>query len=494
MAAQMTTRALGQLLPELPAAEAMLEVTGLCDDSREVVPGALFLAYPGAVGDGRRYIEAALAQGAAAVAYEAEGAQLPAAARRALMIPVRNLRAQAGAIAARFWGHPARDLRLLGVTGTNGKSTCAYLLAQVYAAVVGPCGVIGTLGWGMPGGAWQESLNTTPGALELQRMLAALRDMGARAVAMEVSSHALVQQRVEGLPIDAALFTNLSRDHLDYHDDMEAYAEAKSRLFATPGLHTAVVNVDDPASGQMLAACAPGVQVLRYGLRGEALDVSAEHVRYVAEGTSCRVVAPWGTGELESPLWGEFNLYNALGVLGVLGARGLPLGELLAAFRRVLPVPGRLQPVPNAAGLTVLVDYAHTPDALRAVLAAVRPHVRGELWCVFGCGGDRDPGKRPLMGEVAAALADHVVVTSDNPRSEKAGEIIAQIMQGAGNGTRAVENRAEAIALAIAAAREGDCVLIAGKGHEDYQEIAGERHPFCDVEQARRALARREAE
>lgn len=491
MNARRPTIALAQLLPALPAAAARICVSGLADDSRRVSPGDLFLAYPGESVDGRLFVEAAVAAGAVAVFYEAEGAALPALSVPAVAVP--GLRAQLSAIAGRYWGQPAADLRLLGVTGTNGKSTCSYLLAQLYQAVVGPCGVIGTLGWGLPGADWRESLNTTPGALALQQMLAELRAEGARAVSMEVSSHALVQGRVAGLPMDAALFTNLSRDHLDYHGDMAAYAAAKASLFAMPGLRYAVLNADDPASEDMARRCAPGVQQVRYGLRDESAEVRAGHVRYNGTGTTCHVITPWGEGELSSPLWGEFNLYNSLGVIALLAARGLPLTELLRAFAGLQPVPGRLQSVPNRAGLTVLVDYAHTPDALRAVLAAVRPHVQGQLWCVFGCGGDRDPGKRPLMGEVAVALADRVLVTSDNPRSESPAAIISQVLQGAGNGAVVVESRGEAIARAIAQAVPGDCVLIAGKGHEDYQEIRDVRHHFSDVEEAGKALMQREA-
>ncbi len=480
-----------QLLPALPAAAECVRVSGVADDSRRVQPGDLFLAYPGELVDGRAFMAAAVSAGAAAVVYEQAGAEAPA-----LGVPcfgVSGLRERVGEIAGRFWGEPGADLRIFGVTGTNGKSTCSYLLAQVYQAVVGPCGVVGTLGWGLPGGLWRESQNTTPGALVLQGMLAELRGAGARAVSMEVSSHALVQGRVSGLTIDCALFTNLSRDHLDYHGDMQAYAEAKARLFAMPGLRFAVLNGDDPASDDMGRGCDASVQQLRYALRNAEAEVRAEHVRYTEAGTSCRVVTPWGEGELCSPLWGEFNLYNSLAVIAALAVRGLPLGEILAAFARVQPVPGRLQAVPNRAGLTVLVDYAHTPDALRAVLAAVRPHVQGQLWCVFGCGGDRDPGKRPLMGEVAVALADRVLVTSDNPRSEAPEQIIADILRGTANGAQAVVSRAEAIARAIAQAAPGDCVLIAGKGHEDYQEIASVKHPFSDVAQVGAALAQREA-
>jgi len=407
--------------------------------------------------------------------------------------PVTGLRAQLGAIADALYGHPSQALWIVGVTGTNGKTTCTQWIAQCLDACGRRAAVIGTLGNGLVG-ALAPALNTTPDAALTHETLAKFRAAGASAVAMEVSSHGLDQGRVNAVGFDVAVFTNLTRDHLDYHGTMAAYGAAKAKLFSRPGIKACIINTDDPFGRHLAAvARAGGARVLTCGFDGG--DLHARAFASTPAGVALDVATPWGDGELRAPVIGAFNAANALAVLGVLLASDVALGAALAALARVEAPPGRMQRLGGDGLPLVVVDYAHSPDALAKVLTALRPWVAGarELACVFGCGGDRDPGKRPDMGRVAAELADRLIVTSDNPRTEDPSAIAAAVVQGirtTPNRRWSVElDRASAIAGTIAGARPGDVVLIAGKGHEDYQERDGVRHPFSDTRVVAAALA-----
>jgi UDP-N-acetylmuramoyl-L-alanyl-D-glutamate--2,6-diaminopimelate ligase len=457
----------------------------LSADSRRLCPGDVFLAVPGAAHDGRSHIPAAVAAGAAAVLWEPEGYVWPADLA-VPNFPVPDLKARAPAIAAAWWHDPSQGLWMTGVTGTNGKTSCSHWLADALGRLGRKTAVIGTLGNGFPGELAGAS-HTTPDAVTLQGLLAGYRNAGASGVAMEVSSHALDQGRVEGVAFDVAVLTNLSRDHLDYHGDMTAYAHAKTRLFDWPGLKWAVLNLEDEL-GQRLYKGLAGRDVhrLSYGLG--VGDVRGEALRLSADGLAMEVETPWGHGELRTGLVGRFNAANLLACLGALLAGNVSLADALAALEQTRSVAGRMQRLGGGAQPTVIVDYAHTPDALEKTLATLRDLTTGRLVCVFGCGGGRDKGKRPLMGEAAARLADRVVVTSDNPRNEAPADIVADILAGMPAGQQVELDRAAAIRIAIAGTMPGDVVLIAGKGHEDYQEIAGVRRPFSDVAEAERAL------
>jgi UDP-N-acetylmuramoyl-L-alanyl-D-glutamate--2,6-diaminopimelate ligase len=483
------------LLERLRAAGAAIE--DITADSRRVAPGCVFAAWPGVRTDGRRYLADAAARGAAALLWESSDAYT-AGSFDVPAFGVPALRELAGYLAHEIHGHPSSSLWLVGVTGTNGKTTVTQMLARACGELGERCGIVGTLGCGFPD-ELEEGLNTTPDALELQRWFARFRSAGAGAAAMEVSSIGLDQGRVNGAQFDVAIFTNLSRDHLDYHGTMEGYAEAKSRLFSRPELKASVINIDDAfglvlarrlvAEGRRVIACTlysanlaavPGAQVLL----ADRLQAAPAGLRFtlVWEGreadVNVRMVAP-------------FNVSNVVAVAGALLARGVAFDDLVPVLSRLVPPEGRMQLVGGVCEPLVVVDYAHSPDALAKVLEALRGTVhtrRGRLVCVFGCGGDRDPGKRPLMGEIARALADRVVVTSDNPRSEEPLRIIEAIAAGAGAGSEQVVERAQAIERAIVEAGADDVVLIAGKGHEPYQEVRGERLPFSDIEQARKAL------
>jgi UDP-N-acetylmuramoyl-L-alanyl-D-glutamate--2,6-diaminopimelate ligase len=457
-------------------------VRGLQTDSRRVQPGDLFLALPGMVADGRDYLGDAVASGAGAIAYETDdGYLLPGAPVPAF--GVSGLRHKIGVIADRFYGAPSRRLVVVGVTGTNGKTTCTQLLAQALDQPPRRCAVIGTLGGGFPG-ALNASIHTTPDAVTVQRLLAEFLDRGAAHVAMEVSSHALEQGRVNGVRFHVAVFTNLTRDHLDYHGDMTAYGQAKAKLFAHAGLKHAVINHDDDFGRRLLADVDAPVTCLSYGIEGG--DVRAREVRPSPEGLWLRVQTPHGETELRSPLIGHFNVYNLLAVLATLLALGVELNDAAARLARAQAPAGRAERFGGARGLPlVVVDYAHTPDALEKILTALREYTRGKLCCVFGCGGDRDRGKRPVMGGIAERLADVVLLTDDNPRHESGDAIIADIAGGMRAAPRIIRDRRNAIATAIQAAAEGDIVLIAGKGHEDYQQVGDERRPYSDRDTVR---------
>lgn len=477
--------------------------TQLHADTRSLRAGDVFVAYAVDGADNRPFIADALARGAAAVLYQPEG--FPAEGLdSATSLAVPALDALAGDIASGWYGDPSDAMFSVGMTGTNGKTSCTQWIAAALTALREPCAVIGTLGSGMPGQLVHTGF-TTPDAPQLQRSLAQLRDAGARAVAMEVSSHALHQGRVNGTAFDVAVFTNLTQDHLDYHRTFEAYEAAKAKLFAWRGLRCAVVNRDDPAGRRLLANLAGRVRTIAYGIDSptQAADADRElvatNVRATATGTAFRVTSAWGEADVEVGTLGAFNVSNLLAVLGTLLAADVPFDAALAEIGKLESVNGRMQRLggrlQNDEPL-VVVDYAHTPDALEKTLDALRPIAQargGELICMFGCGGDRDATKRPLMGAIAERLADKVVVTSDNPRSEDPQKIIDQIVAGMrdASGARRVEDRASAILQAVRGAAREDVVLLAGKGHEATQEIMGKKRAFSDQDHARLALAAR---
>jgi UDP-N-acetylmuramoyl-L-alanyl-D-glutamate--2,6-diaminopimelate ligase len=460
------------------------EIRGITLDSRAVQQGWLFIAVPGARTDGRAYIAGAYARGAAATVYEVNGFEPDA--RSANAIGVRALRQHIGTIADRFYGAPSRKLKVVGVTGTNGKTTTTHLLAQVLDRPDARCGLIGTLGSGFPG-QLDPSLHTTPDAVSVHRLMAEFVSTGAKAVCMEVSSHALDQARVAGVAFDIAVFTNLTHDHLDYHGDMDAYAEAKARLFDIPNLKVAVINRDDAFGRELIERLRGRTPVLSFGLQGG--DVQAKTVETSPDGLTLRVVTPHGGVQLRSPLLGRFNAANLLAVLAVLLAAGVPLAEAASTLAHAQPVAGRMERFGGSGDRPlVVVDYAHTPDALEKALQALREHTQGKLVCVFGCGGDRDRGKRPQMGRIAERLADVVILTNDNPRHEDPASIINEIATGMQTTPTAVPDRTQAIRAALSEARAGDIVLVAGKGHEDYQQVGERRLAYSDRDTVRALL------
>ena len=472
-------------------------VTGtLHCDSRKVARGDGFIAWPGAATDGRRHVPAALAQGAAACLVEGEGAEGFGFDSGAIA-SYRELKRATGLIAAEFFGQPTDRIDVLAVTGTNGKTSTAWWLAQALSNAGIACGVVGTLGTGRPPQVDFVGL-TTPDPVLLQRRFRQFVDDGVKACAIEASSVGIVERRLDGTRVRVALFTNFTQDHLDYHGTMEAYWEAKSQLFRWPGLQAAVVNVDDE-KGRELARSLDATRFDVWTVScAEPARIAARAIGYGEDGLRFDVCEGTGCVTLETNVIGQYNVSNLLGVIAAMRAMGVPLADAVRACSALLPVPGRMERLAERGKPLVAVDYAHTPDALDKALGALRPLARqrgGELWCVFGCGGDRDPTKRPLMAAVVEKNADHVVVTSDNPRSEKPENIISQILLGLSH-AHCVEveaDRGRAIAETIAAARASDVILIAGKGHEEYQEVAGVKHPFSDRSEARRALDARSA-
>jgi UDP-N-acetylmuramyl-tripeptide synthetase len=476
-------------------------------DSRQVRPGDVFVAWPGAATDGRQHVAAALQAGACACLVEAEGvAAFAFEDPRIASYP--GLKAAAGPLASSWFGHPSRQLQVLAVTGTNGKTSTAWWLAQALSALGKRCAVVGTLGIGeptRPGAAPASALLatglTTPDPFTLHAALRQMVDAGFAACAIEASSIGLQEHRLDGLHIAVALFTNFTQDHLDYHGNMAAYWAAKRVLFDWPGLRAAVLNIDDPKGAELAQELSGGPLDLWTVSLQQPARLAGLGLRTTAAGLALDVheggASPMA---LASALVGNYNASNLLGVLGGLRALGLPLADAVAAVAALTPVPGRLQRL-SAADVEVVVDYAHTPDALQKVLQALRPLAaarQGRLWCVFGCGGNRDAGKRPLMGAIAMQGADHVVITSDNPRHEDPALIAAHIEAGARQAATGdvlhlitVLDRAQAIDHAVQQAAPGDVVLLAGKGHEDTQDVAGVKRPFLDAAQAQAALAQR---
>ena len=480
----------------------------LVSDSRQVKEGDVFFAYPGETADGRRFIAQAVANGAAAIVYEERGFEWD----DAIDVPhlaISDLKPQAGMIAHACLGQPDADMFTVGVTGTNGKTSCAVWLGQAFAKLGETAAVIGTLGVALYKEKGEPDFDvtgyTTPDAVLLASRLAAVREARARSLAIEVSSIGLVEGRLAGLHFDVAIFTNLTRDHLDYHGDMATYEAAKIKLFEWPDLQTAVINLDDPAGQRLVAhlrATRPALAITGYTLNDAAAQPAIEGVsilrasnkRSRPQGTEFQLETEQGGQLVKTRLVGHFNISNALAVLGALLAKGIELPRAVEAIEALVPAPGRMQQVGGQDAPLVVIDYAHTPDALEKTLHALRQVADergGQLWCVFGCGGDRDPGKRPQMGAIAQ-MADQVIVTSDNPRSEEPAAIIAQIVAGMKAGSyQALEDRATAILAAVKQANKQDVILLAGKGHEPYQEIKGKKLPFSDADHAALALTAR---
>lgn len=492
---------LSEILAGLPGAKVKgpttLEIAGVEHDSRRVAPGFLFVCIRGFTRDGHAFIADAASRGAVAVLVE-QDPQAVAVPAGLTLIRVQDSRASLAAVAARFFKYPSRSLRLVGVTGTNGKTTTAYLVERILTAAGRPCGLLGTIEYRL-GGTIFPGERTTPESSDLQRFLARMRELGAWAAAMEVSSHALVLHRVDECEFDVGVFTNLTQDHLDFHGTMERYAQAKAILFrrlgagrTKPGEAAAVLNADDPWTPFM--AQDTTARVIRFGIESPAeVRVSARSLTLA--GIRATAETPWGPLEIVSPLVGQHNLSNILGAAAACLHLGVDPAGVSAGIAQLSAVPGRFEKVEAGQPFGVAVDYAHTPDALERVLRFARQFATGRVIALFGCGGDRDRSKRPLMGEAAARLADFVIVTSDNPRSEDPLAIIAEIELGVkkvcagAEGHATIPDRREAIGAALAHAHEGDLVVIAGKGHEAYQILGNRTIPFDDRVVAREALA-----
>ena len=462
------------------------EVSALAYESTQVAAGSLFCTWKGKARDGHSYIPDAIERGAVAIVAEKKLLELAGP-----NIRVENGRRALGRMAANFYGHPSKEVQVIGLTGTNGKTSTAMLIQALFEAGGLRCGLLGTVG-NDTGKGRVSAKQTTPEALDLQQFLAEMRENGCRAAAVEVSSHALEQGRTEGVDFAGAVFTNLGRDHLDFHLSMEEYEEAKSLLFR--GLRAgsfAVINQEDPAGIRMMAQCAPGVRVLTYGV--ERGDVHTRDLKMGMGGSTFILCTPEGEIPTSLPWWGRFNVLNALAAVSAAMLGGLSAEKVASALGRAPVVPGRMERIAGEGEISVLVDFAHTEEAVGAALETVRPLCRGNLWVVLGAGGDRDKGKRPKMAAVAVRLADRVILTSDNPRNEDPKIILSEMVAGVpkGRAEEVIEHRAEAIRAAVLGAKAGDVVLVAGKGHEEFQEIRGEKMPFSDRREIERSLTER---
>lgn len=490
----MCNRTLHSLLVGMAEVPSVLDVTvhGLQPDSRQVRSGDAFIALAGSKGDAWAYVSQAIERGAVAVLLETSGETGCEERGGVLVVKVPGLSAQLGRIADRFYESPSAALHVLGVTGTNGKTSVTRYIEQLLNNLGVCTGQLGTLGYGLPDRLVPAS-HTTPDVVRVHRWLHDMKRDGARAVVMEVSSHALEQGRVDQVRFEGAVFTNLTRDHLDYHGSMEAYGAAKAKLFRHEGLRFAAINVDDPFGRQLATQLNGQCDVLRYSLHEATVELWLENLQTTPAGFKARVNGQWGVLDIEAPLMGSFNVSNVLAAMIPVLAMGHAPQRVAASVSHLTPAPGRLQPFMRDDGVRVVVDYAHTPDALSNALSALRPHVEGRLWCIFGCGGDRDTGKRPEMAAAAEALADRIVVTDDNPRTESPLRIVADIVKGFKQPERVVveHHRAKAIADVLAQAVPGDVVLVAGKGHEDYQEIKGQRLPYSDIQTVNELLSPR---
>lgn len=504
MSTQDYTKSLTALLKDICPVEATWDraISGLSNNSRTVKPGDLFFAYPGAQADGRDFIQAAIEKGACAVLAEANEASPKMELRNGqanYTVPVlflSNVRAQISEIAARFYENPAQMMSVIGVTGTSGKTSCTQFIASALQMENKRCGVMGTLGNGLYNQLEEGDL-TTADAITIQKLLADLRAKNATHVAMEVSSHGLAQGRVRGIPFMIGVFTNLSQDHLDYHGDMENYASAKRLLFSQPGLRYAVLNVDDPCGLKWSQELENHLPVYTYSTHSQHKLHRDKHIAVYHSvcndgGITASIHTPWGEGVLHNPyLIGQFNLSNLLAALTVLNILGVPLQKALAHLAQLRGVSGRMQRFGGGKQPLVIVDYAHKPGALEQVLITLRAQCAGRLWCVFGCGGNRDKSKRPLMAKIAEKYADRVIITDDNPRNEEKHLITADILAGFAQPKQIIveHDRRRAIAHAIECAQVGDIVLIAGKGHENYQLIGSEKLPFSDSVEVQMCLA-----
>lgn len=472
-------------------------IMGLCQDSRLLKPGDLFFAYPGIQSDGRDFLYEAIEKGVSAILLAPQENQvLPSTSIP--IIPIPNLTHYLGLIAARFYGDPSQAIPVVGITGTNGKTSCTHFLAQCLQQLHQSCAVIGTLGNGLYP-QLKPGLLTTPDTIELQQLLVEFRTQKAKAVLMEVSSHRLAQERLSGMAFSIAAFTNLTRDHLDYHGSMGKYAQAKRSFFSLPGVEQAVLNADDPYGHAWLGELAGHLPVTAYSIaKPHAAIASIPHVtvkqyEFNRQGLRAEITTPWGDICIENPfLIGKFNLSNLLLVITVLKLLGFSLSTIARVVSDVKGAKGRMEAFCAVNKPLVVIDYAHTPDALQQALKALRAHCQGKLYCVFGCGGDRDKGKRPLMAKVAEQFADHLVLTNDNPRFEDPTQIIQAIQQGL-SGKKPVhieQNRQLAITYAIEKAKAEDVILVSGKGHETYQLVAGIKHPFSDAAEVQRVFKR----
>lgn len=475
-----------------------VQVTGVQMDSRLLKKGDLFIACFGRNHDARNYIDQAIEHGCPAILAESGGKWQGIEMRGNVpVVAIDRLAAKISVIAARFYEHPSTKLSVIGITGTNGKTSCSQFIAQSLTELGFRCGLIGTLGYGIYGELTETQL-TTPDAVFTQMALAEMVSTGIDPVVMEVSSVGLHQKRVQSVNFNAAIFTNLTRDHLDYHDSMEAYGDNKKKLFSMPGLETAIVNLDDPFALSIINSVSSEVEVVTYSLKNNIASVYADAVKLTRSGFEARIVTPIGVGEISGKLIGYFNFSNVLAVMAALinylSKDEFSLEAICQTVSNLQPVDGRMEIIGESIDITAVVDYAHTPDGLRSALVALRDHFKGNIWCVFGCGGNRDKGKRPLMGEIAENHAEHIVITDDNPRKEEGDEIVEHILSGITDKNNVVvrRDRSEAIAYAIANANSGDVVLVAGKGHETYQDIAGTKNIFSDARQVRLALQERD--
>ncbi len=483
-------RALDSLLRPFCITAPALALTDIQLDSRRVGPGSLFVAIRGHQVDGRRFIEQAVAQGATAVVFEEDG-EFIAPAVSVPCIGMRDLPVHLSALAGYFYDQPATKLELVGITGTNGKSTTALLVANWRTLLGGKAGVMGTIGNGLFGNLI-EAENTTGSAVQVQANLAALQEQGADLVAMEVSSHGLVQHRVAALPFAAAVFTNLSRDHLDYHGTMEAYGAAKEQLLQLVDEANAVINRDDELGAKWLEKYPSAVALSVNGPieNHSGRQLTAQQLDFHQQGFRAQINSSWGNGVLSAPLLGRFNVSNVLAAMGVMLVLGYHFDELLATAPKLQPVTGRMECFGGGEAPLAVVDYAHTPDALDKALQALRVHCKGQLWCLVGCGGDRDRGKRPMMAAMAEQYADRVILTDDNPRTEEPARIMADMVAGLRDpaAVQVEHDRVKAINLAIRQASKQDIILVAGKGHEDYQIIGTDKRHYSDRETVAAAL------
>lgn len=481
---------LNKLIEDFAKTSLDIDVTGLVLDSREVKPGDVFIALAGAKQHGLKYASDVIKQGAKAIIYapEHEGEKLAAQLSNIALVKIDNLHLKLADIAAKFYGYPVKKLQVIGLTGTNGKTSCSQFLAQVLPKTA----VIGTLGWGT-WGHLQSTINTTPDALNLQKMLSTLSDEGIKTLVMEVSSHGLEQGRVNGIKFKGAVFTNLSRDHLDYHGSMEAYFQAKLALFKRPELEFAVVNFDDDYCERIIETLDKKIVLWAFSATGKknnaAICVYAQNIRFLNTGLSFDACCGSDKASVNCAVYGSFNIENILAVITTLLALGFSLSDAALKVSTLEPISGRMQRFGGGKKPLVFVDYAHTPDALEKALSALKQHRHRQLSVVFGCGGDRDKGKRAQMGAIACKLADTVTLTDDNPRTEDGEHIIQEILSGCHyDKVSVIRDRKQAIERVITQSKSGDCVLIAGKGHEDYQEINNIKYPFSDKDVVERIL------
>ncbi len=470
------------------AAAPDIEINGISSDSRNLSTGDVFFALVGETSHGLAYVGEALQAGTRAIVWDASADVIAPDHASVPMIPVPGLTTHIGEIANRYFESPSEAMNVVGVTGTNGKTTVSFLVAQCMQMLGNSCGYLGTLGFGI-GDLESDSEMTTPACIDLHAKLATFRNAGATHAAIEVSSHALQQNRINGVRFDSAIFTNLSRDHIDYHGCMRAYGETKAQLFLEHDAKHRIICIDTEFGQELADRC--GDNVVTVSTRFDRLAnrrpfVFVRSVVATDAGSKIAVDSSWGEFEFQLPLPGNFNIANAISVLGLLLSWDIPITDVCEVLAKTSAPPGRMQRVVDSTAPAVYVDYAHTPAGLEAALRSLRSHCRKSLWCVFGCGGDRDRGKRPLMGKTVARLADRIVVTNDNPRSEMPANIITDVLQGIGDktGAIAIEDRATAIAYAIHEAADEDIVLIAGKGHENYQLIGGQRLAFSDYDAA----------